>query len=126
MPDREQPRDAVERGSEVVALALIGRTGMNGGTYAQSIDPRKILRIQSALRIEYRCNGVLGAREGRTECIADGLKNVAIVVGDRRLHQRIVPAQSILHRLPVALPALSASFDIGKQKRDRAGRARGR
>ncbi len=79
--DREQARDAVDRRAEVVAVALVGRTGMNGRAYAQSVDCRKILCGKSALGIEYRRNGVFGTREGRAERIAHRFENVAIVSG---------------------------------------------
>jgi hypothetical protein len=100
---------------------------MDGRAYAQSIDPREILCGNGALAVEDRRNGVFGARARRAESIADRLEHVAVVRGDCRSHQRVVPAHGILHRRPVAIPALRAAFDIGKGERDRAGRAsRGR
>ena len=100
---------------------------MDGRTDAQSIDRGKILGGKSALSIEDRRHGVFGPRKCRAERIANGLEHVAVVRGDRRSHQRVVPAHGILHRRAVAVPARSAAFDIRKQKRDGAGRAsRGR
>jgi hypothetical protein len=100
---------------------------MNGGPNAQPINIREILCAKRALSIEDRCDGILGPRECCAERIADRFEYVAIVLGDRRLHERIVPAHGILHRRPVAVPTLCAALDIGERERDGTGWAgRGR
>ena len=120
---RQQPRYAVDRRSEIVAVALVGRTYMECGAYSQPVDCRKILGGNSALGTEYRHDGVFGMREGCAKRIAHRFENVASVSSDRRSHQRVVSTDGILHRLAIAFPTNGAAFDVGESERNRAGRA---
>lgn len=82
----QQARDLIDRRTEVVGVALVGRTGVDGRTYAQSADTREILCGKGALGIGDRRRGVFRATKRRAERIADRFKNLPTVLGDRRSH----------------------------------------
>ena len=118
----KSPRSLRALAGDAVRDALVGRPGMNGRTYAQPIDGRKVFGAKGTLGIEDRRNRVFGARKGRAKRIANGFKNAPIVVRNRRAHQRVVPSHGVLHRRAVAVPAHGAAFDIAEQERHGARR----
>ena len=114
---REQTRDAVERRPEVVAVALVGRTRVDGRAHTQSVDPREVLTGESALGIEDRRHSTFRTRECRADRIANRFEHVTIMLDDGRVHQLIVSAQSILHRRPsrsqrFVLPSISENRNV--------------
>ncbi len=117
----EQPRDPIERGAEVVAIAQfrVARVHRHPDSQAQRRRPR--LHTQRLLRGERRREGLGCGGEGGAERVADRLEHVAARVLDGAAHERVVPRQRRAHRGVVRLPQPRAALDIGEQERHRAG-----
>jgi hypothetical protein len=118
--DRQQPRNAIDRRSEVIAVALAGGSGMDCRAHRQAAQFGEILGREQPLHVEHRRNGVLRPGERGAECIAQRLENVAAPVRDRLTHQLVVTAHGRFHRREIALPAPRARFDVGKGERHRS------
>ena len=69
------------------------------------------------MRRQHRSDGILRRCEHAAESVAGRFEDVAAVLGDGRLHNRIVPPHGVLHRDAVALPARGAALDIREGKR---------
>jgi hypothetical protein len=82
------------------------------------------LRSEGALRCKHPGYGVFRTRERRAERITDRLENVPVMLRDRCPHQRIMTADCLLHRRPIALPAYRATLDVGEREGHRAARQR--
>jgi hypothetical protein len=74
MCDAEEARNAIDRGTEVIAVAFISGAGMYGGAHPQAVDGGEIFRTERALRIEHGGDRILGSRERRAERVADCLE----------------------------------------------------
>lgn len=122
--DREQTSDAVHRGTEVVAIAFVSRSGVNRRSHLQPADRRKVLRRRRALRGEDCRHRIFRAGERGAERIAEGLEDITSVLADRRAKQAIVTSHGLAHGSTVALPTRRAPFDVGEQKRHRTRRQR--
>ena len=120
VPDCQQPRSPVDRRTKIVALALVGSSGMDGRAYAKSAQRRKILVVKRALRGEHCGEGVGGAGKGGTESVAEGLEDVSPMRDDRLPNERVVTAHGTFHFVAIAFPALRAAFDVGKGERHRS------
>lgn len=76
---------------------------------------------ERTLGIERALDGSTRVREDDAEGVADGLEDESVVTGHRRADDRVVTPERIRHRTGETLPALRASLDVAKEKRDRAG-----
>jgi len=78
--------------------------------------------VDRALGRKHCRDRFLRPRESRAEGVSDRLEHVPAVRRDRRTHQLVVAPDGNLHRGPVAIPTLRATFDVGKGERDRPAR----
>jgi hypothetical protein len=120
MPDRKEPGNTIDGWPEVVAVAFVGGSGMDRSAHAKSIDGAEIFGRNGALHSQRRSDCIFGTAESRAERIADRLEDVALVLGDSRPHQCVVPAHSVLHGSAVALPSLRAALDVCEDEGHRA------
>jgi len=118
MSDREQPSHTINHRPEVVAIALVGRPGMDRRAHANSADRRKVFSSQGPLRGQHRINGILGPPKCRAKCVADRLENVPVVLDDGRPHECVMAPDGSLHCCSVTIPTLRAAFNVGERKRN--------
>ena len=119
VPGGEQPRDAVDRRPEEVAVALLALAQVHRHPHTQ---PR---RVGPRLGRERRLPGARGrdgvprAGERRAEGIADGLDHAPAMLLDDTAQELVVARQRRRHRGGVALPQPRAALDVGEQQCDR-------
>jgi hypothetical protein len=89
----EEPGDAVYRGSEVVAVALLYLPGVQRHPDPHPAPLVPGLGEDSPLGRERRFQGVWGGGEGRAAGVADHLEDVAAMGRDGGLHYLIVPSE---------------------------------
>ena len=118
----QQPGDPVQRRPEVVALARLGRAGVQGHA---DLDARG---LRPGLRRERR-RGRAGGRERvarggerRAERVADGLEDAAVVPLDGFAQESVVASQCGPHRLGALLPEPGAALDVGEEEGDGSAR----
>jgi len=88
--DREQPCDAIDRRTEVVAVAFVSSADMERRTYRESADCREVLGCKGALKVQRRGNRVLGSCERATERVSECFEYVSVSRGDRRAPEGVV------------------------------------
>ena len=81
---RHHPRRAVDRGAVVVAVAQLGRAGVDAHPHPQWPGHRPRLRSQRELAGDRGIDGVVRGRERGVEPVAGGLHHIAVVGLDRR------------------------------------------
>ena len=124
MSDREQSRNAVHRGTEIVAFTLVRGAGVDCCPDAHAVNGREIFGRNRSLRREHRGNGIFRARERHAERVADGLENGTAGFGEDGAHHVVVAPHGLQHAGAIAVPTFGATFDIGEREGDRAGRQR--
>jgi len=120
----DRSAEAVQRWSEIVAIAFVRYTGVEGCANAQSADGDEILGRKRALEVECGGDRSLGSREGDAKRVAERLENVAAVRFHRGAPDRVVPLHRRRHRLAMRVPALRARLNIREEKRDHSRRKR--
>ena len=123
MAGGQQAREAVQPGSEVVAVA-----GFGGGGVQRHADPQGAdvcsgqgSAAQRPLGSERGGDGIRCRGEGRLHGIADRLEEHAAVGLDGRAQQGEVALDRGRHRRPVPLPQRGAALDVGEEEGDGAG-----
>jgi hypothetical protein len=86
VPDCEQACDAIDRGPEIIAVALVGCTGVERHAHAHAVDGAEILANECSLRGKHCSDGIFGPREGHAEFIADRLEDEPAVMRRGRAH----------------------------------------
>ena len=122
MTGGKQARDAIDRRTEIVAVALVGIAAVNGHAHAQSVDRIPIFRAEVVAGRRRGGDRALDVGKRGAERVADGLENATAVRLDRGPHDRVVTAQRLLHRGAIDVPATRAALDVGKEKRDVSAR----
>ncbi len=116
-----EPGGAIDRGSVVVAVAVLGFAGV----YADA-DPQR-LGVLPTLRDDRSLRGCCGrerlARAGEhcVHAIAGHLHDAPVVLRDRRTQQLVVTRQRDPHGLRLLLPESRRTFEIGEDERHGAG-----
>jgi hypothetical protein len=119
--DAEESGDAIDGGSEEVAVALVCGARVNGRAHVKAADCAEVLSRECSLRGKHRSDGIIGTREGRAESVPDRLEHVAAMVDDRGPYDLVVPADRRLHRGAIPFPSFGAALDIREGERDGAG-----
>jgi hypothetical protein len=73
---------------------------------------------QCGLRLNRRCDRLVGALEGDAERISHCLKHVAGVCFENIAQKLVVASKGQAHRLRHTLPKPGAPFDVGEKKSD--------
>ncbi len=121
----QQPRDAIDDGAEIIAVAFIRPSAMQRHAHCQSADRAPILCPKRALRVGSRCDRIRCAGKCHAECIAYRLKHPTTVRFDRGAQQLVMASESSRHLVRPLFPALRAAFDVGKEQRHGSARKRG-
>ena len=124
VPDREQPRDPVERRTEEVAVACVGGPRVKRHPDPDRSDGMLGQVRETDLARERRGQARRRLIEAREEAIPGRLDDRAPVGLDRRSQDRVVGCEEVRHRLRVLLPEARAPLDVGHQE-GRDGRRRG-
>src|SRR6266545_7810230 len=119
MPGREQPRDAVEGGAEVIAIAHVGHTGVDRHANPQRADRTPLLSLEPALSRQGSGKRIGGGDKGGADGIADGFEDLAAVRCDLLPEKGVVASERREHGLRVLLPELCTAFDVSEQERER-------
>jgi hypothetical protein len=122
--ERQEAGNAIQRRSEIVAVPLVGRAGVDRHPHAQPTDGREVGGLERPLRVEGRTGRGFGPGERRAERVADGPEHVPAVRRDGGPHEPVVKTHGLLHRRSVAIPPLRASFDVAEEKGHRPRRNR--
>ena len=119
---RHQPRRAVDRRAEVVAVALVDLTGVDRhpDPDRQTGGPR--LGPDRPLRLDGCCDCVGCTRERHGEAVSARGEDVARVACDRAAHEIVVAGEHRRHRGGRRVPGSGRSLDVAEQKRHRSRR----
>ena len=119
---RQQARDMIERSAEVVVVAKLRRTCVQGHSYADRKRLGPGLGMQRLLCGQPRqyCLRRGGKRDAKG--IADGLEDMTATRGNGLPHQFVVARDRRLHRRMTCLPQSRAAFNVSKQEGNGAGR----
>ncbi len=121
--DTHQPRRPVQRGAVVVAVATVGRSGVDPHAHTQLAGLAPRLGRERTLRIERRTRSV--RLQWRRHACAPSpviLTTYPSCAVDRVAQDLVVTRERGLHRLGVLLPETRRALEVGEQERDRAGR----
>src|SRR3712207_5133048 len=105
MSGGEEPRNAVERRAEVVAVALLGCASVQRHAHAYGsklLVPCFVL--ERTLGSERGLHRLRRRGEGGVERIADGLEDMSTMPLNRLPQDGIIPREGALHRRAVLLP----------------------
>ncbi len=120
--DAHDPRGAVDRGAEVVVVALDRVTRMQSAAHAD----RDVCGCggvgERGLKCDDGCHRVRGIGKRRVDAVAGRLDHAAPVHFDGGAHQRVVLRHGPRRALRVLFPHPGAAFDVGEQEGDRVGR----
>ena len=117
-----QPRGPDHLGTEVVAVALVRRAGVQSHAHPQRADSRPFGFVQRALcRARRRDRGV-GVVEHRHDRVAAVLHDTSAGGGNGFTQQCVVLGERVRHRLRVRFPQRRMALDVGEEK----GRGRAR
>ena len=119
--DRQQTRDAIYHGPEVVAISLVRVARVHRHSDAHAVNAGKVFRDESTLRLKCRGYRIGRRRKSSAESVAHRLENIASPAFDGGAHERIVACKGDGHRDAIAFPAFAAAFDIREQQRDGTG-----
>ena len=119
---RHQARGTVEGRAEVVAVADLGRPGVQADPHPQrsGVGPR--LGGQCPLQLDRRGHRRRRGRERREATVAGRLDDGAAVGADHVAEDLVVARQRRLHRVGVLLPEPRRPFEVGEHERHRPGR----
>ena len=118
----EQSRNAIDGRSEIVAVALVRRPGVNGNPHAHATDIREIRLRKRFLNGDGGAHRIVSAFEGDAECITYRFEDEAVTALDFTAYDRIVPPKCFPHRKRISFPPRRASLDIGEHKSNRTSR----
>src|SRR5579872_5118176 len=121
MTDSQQARDTVHGGTKIISVTLVRVAAVKRRANMQAIDTREIFLEQRALSFDGCTDGFRCGSKGGAKCVSDGLEYVAAVRFNCGTHEPIVARDGGLHGLAVGFPTFGAAFDVGEQKRHRAG-----
>lgn len=116
-------RDAVHGRAEVVAVALGAISTVQPHANADLANlARPVAAVQFPLNVDGGGERIARMRERAADRVADRLKDDAVVMRDLAAADLVVARERIAHLVWMALPQLSAAFDISEQQRHDAGR----
>ena len=130
MGDGEDPRNAIEGGTEEVPVARLGGTGVERHPNTQRADlvPGRV--AQGSLGSDRRVDGRYGVGEDRQHPVAGRLDHAAAMRVDARAQEPIMLRERRAHLGCVLFPEAGAPLDVREQEgRDAAqevGRVRRR
>ena len=118
-----QPRSPIDRGTEVVVIALVRLTGVKSDAQAQ----RERLRLRDERPLNHhRCSDRLTRRsERRCERVARPREHDTGSTRDRRLDETVVDPQRPIHCRRIPIPQIRRTLDVGEQERHRPSRIGG-
>jgi hypothetical protein len=118
LPERPQPRGAVERLAVVVAVAQLRLAGVQRGPGRELQATRPAPGAELPLEGQGRGRGVARPREHRHRrvALATGLDEAPVVGGDGPGDELLVLGQRDAHRRPVPLPQRRGPLDVGQQE----------
>ena len=118
---RLQSCAAVERRSEIVAVAFDCLAGMQGHAHVhRRVAP--FFAFQRELRIQCCTDSVARTLKCRSKSVAGSRENIPVMLVDHRAHDLVVTTQRLAHRFGVLFPHPRGTLDIGEQKCDCASR----
>lgn len=112
----------VERGAEVVAIALLSLPGMEADAYPQPTQIAPLLFVQQQMTLQCGRYSIGGMCEGGAEGIAHRFEDVSTAALDGLPEEGVVTSQGTTHRFGMVLPEPRAPLDVGKQKSDDSAR----
>jgi hypothetical protein len=115
------PRRAVDRGAEIVVVALVRRPGVQSAAHLQRQPRRRPGVPQPQLDRNHRRQRVRRRPEHRVDAVAGGLDDAPGVALDRLAQYRVVARDRLRHQLRLRLPQRGAPLDVGEEKRRRCG-----
>ena len=116
VPDRHEPRRAVQCGTEIVTVTLDGLSRVDAHTDPQEDPARPAFGLQRSLPVHRGADRIGGATERRRECIAGGREHVPAVRLDRLTEQLVVHTEGGAHRVRLFLPQPRRTLEIGEQE----------
>ena len=125
MGGSEEAGGAVDVWAEVVAVALVGVGGVQGGAHLERAGLRPLFGDERVLGGEGGVQGVGGRGEGGVDAVAAHLDDVAVVVEDGAAQDGIVAGDGRLHGVWVVLPERAAALHVGEEEGDGAVRRDG-
>jgi hypothetical protein len=119
VPRREQPRNPVYGGAEVVASLLF-----HGSRVERHPNPDHgpffpVLIVGSALGRDGGVEGFRGGGEGGAKGVTDRLEDVPVALFDGGAQDLVVAGKGRLHGRCVPLPEAGGAFYVGEQERHR-------
>src|SRR5947209_18989619 len=121
MAGGEEPRDPIDRWSEIIAVSLFGHAGVHGHPDTHLVALRPWLSVEAVLGRHCSDECVWSPGEGSTKSIAYRLEYASTVRSDGFPHDGIVAGECLRHRTLVRFPALGAALDVGKEERYGSG-----
>jgi hypothetical protein len=112
MAGRHDARGAVQRRTEIVAVAQLGLAGADAHAHRQ---------FEAALRSDRRIDRAARRGKGGGDAVAGVLEEVAAMGPHRLTQDGVVRRQGPAHRLGIVLPARGRADDVGHQERHGAG-----
>ena len=120
---REQASDSVERRPEIIVVALLGDSGVQGHAdfEGEACGGAGGDTAQALLRLEGGFEGHGSGGEGGAESIADGLEDGASIGLDGGAEEGVVASEGEAHSVGLFVPEASAALDVGEKERDGSG-----
>ena len=116
IPGPQQARQAVQAGSEIVAVAGGRLPDVDGHPHPQRTEIAPIFLSQRRLRGDGGRDRRRHGWERGLDRIADRLEEDAVLGRDRVVEQGEVALDRRPHRRGIALPALGAALDVGEEE----------
>jgi hypothetical protein len=98
---------------------------MDGHAGPDGAGLRPRLGDQRALRFDGRGDRVDRGGKGRLDRITDMLEKHAVVIGDGRVENRVMPSCRPRHRGAISFPESGRAFDVGEEEGDDPSGERG-
>ena len=115
----QEAGEPVERGTEVIAPALLGGAGVQRHAHPQRADGGERLGGEGALGFQGRREGIGSRGKGGTELVADRLEDLAAMGLDGGAEKRVMASEGSPHRLGLLLPEAGAALDVREEECDR-------
>ena len=114
---------SVDLVAEVVVGSRHSVAGVHTHPHREWAEARPVVGGKALLCLDSSLQGLPCIAKGSEDTIAGLFHEPAIVPGDRRLEQLVVPSDRVLHGIGIGFPSPRASLDIGEEERQGAGSA---